>query len=135
MNAGKFCLAKDIETIAIPFGSIRRVVRPSDTGARQIVLLEGEILPGQGHAFHQHPHQEEVIYVLSGRIEQWLEDQKLLLEAGDAIFVAPGTIHASFNAGQTKARILAVFGPCVGDGFETIEVADKSPWKDLRAAR
>ena len=30
-------------------------------------------IPGRAHAFHTHPGQEEVIFVLEGRIEQWIE--------------------------------------------------------------
>ena len=32
--------------------------------------------PGKCHDFHRHPGQEEVIYVLEGTIEQWLEQEK-----------------------------------------------------------
>ena len=45
-----------------------------------------------------------------------------------------GTVHASFNAGDGEARLLAVFGPCVGAGFDTIDMAGDAPWSTLRAA-
>ena len=57
-----------------------------------------------------------------------------MLEPGDAVCLAPATVHASFNAGRTEASILAIFGPAIGDGFETIDMAAESPWKDLRRA-
>ena len=44
-----------------------------------------------------------------------------------------GTVHASFNAGDGEARLLAVFGPSVGTGFDTIDMAGDAPWSTLRA--
>jgi quercetin dioxygenase-like cupin family protein len=134
MGSAQFIIADDIETMAVPFGSVRRLVHPGGMQAEQLVILEGSVKPGQGHDFHKHPGQEEVIYVLSGKIEQWLEKEKRILGPGDSVFIPAGVVHASFNAGTDDARILAIFGPSVGEGFETIEMADTSPWKDLRAA-
>jgi hypothetical protein len=41
-------------------------------------------------------------------------------------------VHASFNAGDDEAKVLAIFGPCIGDGFEMTDMADEAPWKTLR---
>ena len=54
------------------------------------------------------------------------------LEPGDAAFMPAGTVHASFNAGDTRPRLLAVFGPGVGSGFDTIDMAGEAPWNTLR---
>jgi quercetin dioxygenase-like cupin family protein len=132
MTVTHFRLASEIPWIPIPFGKLRQIVMPADTGARNLIILEGVVRPGEGHDFHQHPRQEEVIYVKSGRIEQWIGQEMRVLEPGDAVVVPPGTVHASFNAGSTEATLLAIFGPAIGEGFETIEMAAESPWKDLR---
>ena len=132
MNKGHFRIRSEIEPHPIPFGTLRWICQPAATGARQLTVLEGEIRPGEGHAFHMHPNQEEMIYILSGTIEQWIGKEKRMLGAGDAVFCPPGVVHASFNAGKDAARLLAIFGPCIGDGFETTDVAAESPWKDLR---
>ena len=70
---------------------------------------------------------------MSGRIEQWIDREKRILGAGDSAFVPPGVVHASFNVGDTEAKIIAIFGPCVGDGFEMIDMAGEAPWSNLRA--
>ena len=31
-----------------------------------------------------------------------------------------------------RAKALAIFGPCVGDGIETVDVFDEAPRKTLR---
>ena len=80
-------------------------------------MIDATLAPGEGHAFHQHPRQEEVFYVIAGRIEQWIDRERRILGPGDAAFVPPGVVHATFNAGEAEARMLAILGPCVGDGF------------------
>jgi quercetin dioxygenase-like cupin family protein len=86
-----------------------------------------------GHDFHKHPHQEEVIYVLEGEIEQWLDREKRILRPGDSVFIGPDVVHASFNVGERTAKMLAVLGPCIGsDGYELVDVADQEPWASLR---
>ena len=128
----QFRIGGDIEPIAAQFGSFRWLSHPPSTGASQLTVMEATLLPGEAHSFHKHPDQEEVVYVVSGRVEQWLEREKRILVAGDAAFIPAGLVHASFNAGEDDARLVVVFGPCVGEGFVSVEVADEAPWNGLR---
>lgn len=111
----------------------RWVSHPASTGAKLTTVIEATIRPGQGHSFHRHPDQEEVVYIIAGTVEQWVDREKRLLGPGDAAFIPAGRVHASFNAGDTDVRMLAKFSPCVGEGFESIEVSGEAPWKELRA--
>ena len=65
-------------------------------------------------------------------MEQWIDRGKLILDPGDAAFILPDVVHASFNIGDGEAKLLAIFGPCVGDGFEVIDMAGEAPWNSLR---
>jgi quercetin dioxygenase-like cupin family protein len=97
------------------------------------MTVEATFLPGKSHAFHRHPNQEEVIYVLEGEVEQWVEDERRLLRAGDAVVIPAAVVHASYNVGDSPARIIAVLSPCVGEaGYEVEELADEEPWRSLR---
>jgi quercetin dioxygenase-like cupin family protein len=49
---------------------------PPSTDAMRLAIIHGNIFPRQGHAFHYHPNQEEVLYVISGTLEQWLERER-----------------------------------------------------------
>jgi quercetin dioxygenase-like cupin family protein len=91
-------------------------------------------MPGKGHSFHKHPDQEEVLYVVAGTIEQWLDREKRTLTAGDAVFIPANEIHASFNIGEGDAKLVVIFGPCVGEvGFVPVDVSNEPPWNGLRA--
>lgn len=41
---------------------------------------------------HEHPH-EQVSYIVSGRFEWQLGDEKRVLAAGDSVYVPPGATH------------------------------------------
>ena len=46
-----------------------------ETGAKQLVVMDVTLEPGEGHDFHRHPGQEEMIIVKQGRITQYLEQE------------------------------------------------------------
>jgi quercetin dioxygenase-like cupin family protein len=135
MTRGRFLAAADLPAEPVRFGTARWLSRPVTTGAAELAVVEVTLEPGKGHAFHRHPNQEEVIYVVAGEVEQWLERDSRVLRPGDGLFIPKGVVHASFNGGGGPARIVAILGPCRGEGgYEVVEVADEAPWKDLRPA-
>ena len=130
---GKFVTAAVVEREQLDWGELGWICRPSITGASDITVIEVTLNPDGGHDFHKHPDQEEVITVISGQIEQWLEKEMLILGPGDSIFIDADIVHASFNAGDVAAKLMVTLGPCVGEaGYEVVEMADQSPWNSLR---
>ncbi len=131
---GKFIPAQEAVREQLDWGFLAWCCRPSSTGAKQLVAIEVTLTPGGGHAFHKHPQQEEVIYVVDGQIEQWLDQQKRVLKSGDAVFIPADTVHASFNTSDRDAKLLAILSPSMGGqtGYELAEVADQAPWNSLR---
>ena len=133
MTSGIFFKQKDLSFDELDWGKLATISGPQTCGAKDLVVLDVELLPGLGHAFHKHPQQEEVIYVLQGQVEQWLDQEKMILGPGDSVCIPADCVHASFNVGNSPAKVLAILGPAIGDtGYEVVEVADQSPWKDLR---
>lgn len=131
--AGKFVPSDEAGREELDWGTLGWLSHPPATGAEQLTVLEVDLKPGRGHAFHKHPDQEEVIYVISGEIEQWLEQAQQNLKPGDSVCIPKGVVHASFCVSEGPARVLAILGPCVGEsGYETVEVAEEEPWKSLR---
>lgn len=132
-----FVCVEDVEWEELEWGDLGWVVRPQNVPeAAQLCVLDVKIAPGQGHDFHKHPNQEEVIFLRSGTIEQWVEDEKRILKPGDVVFIAQDTVHASFvpSDASEDARVLVVLGPSHGvEGYEAVEVAAEEPWASLRS--
>ncbi|MGD9511204.1 MAG: cupin domain-containing protein [Geminicoccaceae bacterium] len=132
---GKFTMAGETPLTDRGWGKVGMICGPAVTGARQVALVEARFPVGRGHDFHIHPHQEEVIFVTAGRLEQWIDREKRLLGPGDTAFIPAGVVHASFNVGAVEAGLLAILGPCVGEaGVVTTDVADDPPWNAMRTA-
>jgi quercetin dioxygenase-like cupin family protein len=130
---GKFVLARETGEEALDWGRLRWLSNPPATDARQLTVIDVTLAPGKGHDFHKHPDQEEVIYVVAGEIEQWVDQQKRTLGPGDCAFIPADMVHASFNVGAGDAKIVAILGPCVGEiGYELVDVAGEAPWNGLR---
>ena len=114
------------------WGVFAQVSGPRD-GLAGIVAIEATFLPGKCHDFHRHPGQEEVIYVIEGTIEQWLEQEKHVLTVGDSVVIPASAVHATFNDGEEAAKILAILSPAVGDdGYGVEDVSGEQPWALLR---
>jgi quercetin dioxygenase-like cupin family protein len=132
--ASKFRIAGEIAPDKYDWGIGRWVSHPASTGTKQLTVLNATLAPGKGHSFHKHPDQEEVMYVVAGKVEQWVDREMRILGSGDAAFIPAGMVHASFNVGEGDAKLFVIFSPCVGDiGYETVDVAGEAPWKGLRA--
>jgi quercetin dioxygenase-like cupin family protein len=130
---GKYMILSDVPPEILDWGQLRWLSNPPATGAKDLTVIDVTLDPGKGHNFHKHPDQEEVIVVIAGQVEQWLDRDKRLLGPGDSVFIPAGMVHASFNAGTDEARLAAILGPCVGDvGYVSVEVADEAPWNTLR---
>ena len=131
--AGKFVIAGEVEPEVLDWGQLRWLSNPPSTGAKDLTVINVTLAPGKGHDFHKHPDQEEVIYVIAGRVEQWVDREKRILGPGDSAFLPADTVHASFNVGDTDANIVAILGPCTGaTGYEVVDVASEAPWSGLR---
>jgi len=89
--------------------------------------------PGEFHDFHNHPGMEEVLYILSGQAEQWIEDEKKILSPGDAVYIAKGVVHATFNPFTKPLEFLAVLSPADSSEPMTLDRSQEEPWKSMRS--
>ncbi len=130
MNA-KHISDQEIAVEQVSWGQLAWINRPAN-GSRNITELLVTLEPGFGHNFHKHPQQEEVIYVLSGQVDQWLQTKKQTLRPGEAAFIGKDVVHATFNTTKEPAKFLVVLSPAIGEGgYEMVDVANEAPWHDL----
>lgn len=109
--------------------------RPEIAEARDLQLCRAVLPPGEGHNFHSHPELEELIYVLEGRVEQWVERDRRLLAPGEVAHIPRGVVHATFNPTDRDAVILAILSPAAAKGPFLVDVSGETPWNSLREAR
>jgi len=130
---GRFIRKNDVRQDELDIARLGWLCNPAATGANHLTVIEATFFPGKGHSFHYHADQEELIYVVSGTLEHWIEREKRILGPGDSVFMPAQVVHATFNVGSEDARVLAVLGPCVGEmGVENIDVSGEAPWNALR---
>jgi quercetin dioxygenase-like cupin family protein len=76
---------------------------------REVVQVRVDLAPGVAFPPHSHPG-EEIAYVLEGLLEYRLEGRPpVTLEAGEALFIPAGTVHAARNVGGGNAAELATY--------------------------
>jgi quercetin dioxygenase-like cupin family protein len=130
----KYFLTKDvIITEDLPRGIHHWLSRRDVTGSEQLITVRVEVEPGNGHPFHRHPNMEEIIYVLSGQAEQWLEKEKKILKKNEAVFIPKDVIHATFNVGDEPLEFLAILSPAENlEGSGMVDVSEQEPWCNLK---
>lgn len=117
------------------WGQLGWIVRPAKVPeATGLTILDVVIQPGSGHNFHVHPNQQETIYVVEGRIQQWVEAEATALGAHEAVFIPANTVHATFVSPDAadSARLLVALGPSHTDaGYEAVDVSTQEPWASM----
>src|SRR5215217_8449721 len=101
---------------------------PEIVGAKELILVRATFPPHSAHRFHTHPGREEIIYVLEGTAEQWVEKEKRALKAGEMAHIPKNTPHATRNPGDAALLFLAILSPVEALGEFTVDVFDQEPW-------
>ena len=101
---------------------------------QELMIVRANMEPGRSHPFHTHPTREECIYIISGKAEQWVGQEKKILGPGDMAFIPMGEVHGTWNAGDETLVFLAILSPAKAAEPGIVDVSDQEPWKSLRAA-
>ena len=64
---------------------------------------------GHGNPVHRHPNCDEVLHVLSGRIEHTLGTAKYIMNPGDAISIPAGEWHNARALDGVPAEMVICF--------------------------
>jgi mannose-6-phosphate isomerase-like protein (cupin superfamily) len=124
--------ASEAEVESLPGKTHFWQCKPGMVADTNLMFVRAHLPPGEAHRFHYHPHMEEILYILSGTAEQWVERERRIMRAGDMLYVPARMIHATFNSGNDDLQFLAVLSPAKSEAPPTIEVGDQEPWKSLR---
>jgi quercetin dioxygenase-like cupin family protein len=128
----RFVGLNDAEMESLPGKTHHWYCKPGMVRDTNLMFVRAFLEPGEAHRFHYHPHMEEILYVLSGTAEQWVEREKRRLGPGDSVYLPANLIHATWNAGTDRLDFLAILSPAKNPGPVTVEVGDQEPWRSLR---
>jgi quercetin dioxygenase-like cupin family protein len=130
----RFLPADDCETEILAGKSHYWYLKQGLGDSDSLAFVRARIIHGSGHPFHKHPEMDEIIYVLSGEMEQWIEEEKRILRPGDAVYIPKGVVHGCYNESGALCEFLAVLTPSKIEGPFTVDVAHEEPWKSLKPA-
>jgi len=127
-----FIKTKDVQIDELPWGPHHWLCKPGMVDAKDLALVRVHMPPGTGHAFHKHPTMEEIIYVVEGKAEQWVDQEKQILEPGEIAHILPDVVHATFNPFDETMTFLAILSPADLSG-PPVDLSGEEPWCSLRA--
>ena len=59
------------------------------------------VMPKGGmHNFHRHPEMNEILYILKGNAEQWVEGDSKILKPGDSVYIEAKCSSCHFQPGS-----------------------------------
>jgi quercetin dioxygenase-like cupin family protein len=132
MGPLRFVTAREMKVEHLPWGAHDWLCRPDIVEAENLLLVRVHMPPGKGHAFHRHPEMEEIIYVLDGRAEQWVDREKRLLSAGQTAHIPKDMVHGTYNEGSDMLSFLAILSPARIQGPALVDMSQEEPWRGLR---
>ena len=99
----------ELPTMTFDWGVIKPLVS-GDTAT--VSMMHVILLPGKGHERHNHPDSDEILYILSGRGEQMVDDSDTFdVGAGQAVFIPKAAFHSTVNTGWEPLVLLAIYAP------------------------
>ncbi len=128
----RFVTRDTVQVEELPWGPHEWVSRQGLTEAEKLMLVRVTMPPGKAHKFHRHPAMEEIIYILEGKAEQWVDRDRQTLVPGDAAHIPVDVVHGTYNAGDTDLIFLAILSPAVFEGPALVDVSGEAPWSHLR---
>jgi len=128
----RFVTSREAEIELAPWGKHWWLSKPGLTDTRQLTLVRVTMRPGTGHQFHYHPAREEIIYVVEGTAEQWVDREKRTLKAGECAFIPENVVHAIHNVSKKPMTFLAILSPAEAPGPFLIDCYNEEPWRTLR---
>ena len=131
----RFVTAQDAVRFLSPWTLEEWMCRSDVVPNKDLLLVRANMEPGRSHPFHTHPTREEIIYILSGRAEQWIGDQNRILGPGEMVLIPKGEVHGTYNPFRERLVFLAILAPAKAAEPGIVDVSTQEPWASLRAKR
>jgi len=128
----KFVTANDAVRFQSPWTIEEWLCRSDVVASKQLLLVRANMDPRRCHPFHTHPTREELIYIISGKAEQWVGKENRILEPGEMAFIPQGEVHGTYNPFDEKLVFLAILAPANAAEPGIVDVSIQEPWASIR---
>ena len=107
----KIFSAKDAEGKKINenWGSLTWLGNPQIGNLKDMTVGRVVIKKGHSNPRHAHGNCEELLYLLKGRLEHTMGNEKVILNPGDTLSVAPGVFHNALSIGEGDAEMIVCY--------------------------
>jgi quercetin dioxygenase-like cupin family protein len=75
---------------------------------------------------------EEIIYVISGHGEQWVDAKSRILGPGEIAHIPRDVVHGTYNTSDEELVFLAILSPAKFEGPWLVDVSEEEPWRSIR---
>lgn len=106
----------DVDAFGFDWGHLSVTLGPRVNGAQNFSAAVVTLPSGKGHARHNHPGSEEIIFILRGEGEQMVEDEDgnphvETVSAGCSVLIPESRFHSTLNTGAEDMQIFVVYSP------------------------
>jgi quercetin dioxygenase-like cupin family protein len=130
----RFVQLADAVRVQSPWTLEEWLCRSDIVNNEHLMLVRANMEPRRSHPFHKHPTREEIIFVISGRAEQWVGGESRILLPGEMAFIPMGEVHGTYNPFDEKLVFLAMLSPARAAEPGIVDVSTEEPWASLRPA-
>jgi quercetin dioxygenase-like cupin family protein len=128
----RFVTAADAVRVQSPWTIEEWMCREDIVQNEHLLLVRANMDPHRSHPFHTHPTREEIIYVISGKAEQWIGDKHQILNPGEMVFIPKGEVHGTYNPHDEPLVFLAILSPAKAEEPAVVDVSTQEPWASMR---
>lgn len=128
----RFVTAADAVRVQSPWTVEEWLCREDIVQNEHLMLVRANMEPHRSHPFHTHPTREEIIYIISGRAEQWVGKEHRILNPGEMVFIPMGEVHGTYNPFDEPLVFLAMLSPAKADEPGIVDVSTEEPWASMR---
>ena len=129
-KALRFVTQKEAQVEEAPHCTCEWLCRPGLVEAENLLLVRATMPAGKAHEFHKHPGCEEIIYIVEGEAEQWVETEYRVLGPGEVAHIPEGAVHATYNRSDRPLVFLAMLSPAKPPPG-CVDVSSEEPWNSL----
>jgi len=102
----------DVPAQKLPGRELQWLVTPETIGAEKISMAVMDCPPGSTvRPLHSHRDIEEILFILEGEGEAWVDGEVAPFKQGDAVLFPANSKHMVRNTGMTSLRTCSIFSP------------------------